>query len=227
MFAVIFEVNPKPDKWDAYLGYAKALRPELLQVDGFIDNIRYRSKRREGWLLSLSSWRDEKALVRWRTHVMHHEIQKKGRFEIFRDYHLRVGQVTTDTHIPNGQNLQEQRLDETETGVAKMLSIIEIQRPINLSENASAEVFADHFDLYKGADGFVEWDIFEAILTPGDFLLLLAWQNARSAEQANLRVAGRERRIRVIRDYGMYDRYEAPQYYPNVIRPADTICHKE
>ena len=23
MFAVIFEVNPKPEQWEAYLGYAK------------------------------------------------------------------------------------------------------------------------------------------------------------------------------------------------------------
>jgi heme-degrading monooxygenase HmoA len=71
MFSVIFEVNPKADQWDAYLGYAKLLRPELVKVDGFIDNFRYGSKRRDGWLLSLSTWRDEKALVRWRTHASH------------------------------------------------------------------------------------------------------------------------------------------------------------
>ena len=67
MFSVIFEVHPGPEQWDAYLGYAKMLRPELEQVDGFIDNIRYRSLTRDGWMLSLSGWRDEKALVRWRT----------------------------------------------------------------------------------------------------------------------------------------------------------------
>ena len=27
MFSVIFEVHPKGDQWDAYLGYAKLLRP--------------------------------------------------------------------------------------------------------------------------------------------------------------------------------------------------------
>ena len=67
MFSVIFEVHPKPDQWDAYLGNAKMLRPELERVDGFVDNIRYKSLTREGWLLSLSGWRDEKAVVRWRT----------------------------------------------------------------------------------------------------------------------------------------------------------------
>ena len=48
MFSVICEVNPKPAQWDAYLGTAKALRRELEQVDGFIDNIRYKSLTREG-----------------------------------------------------------------------------------------------------------------------------------------------------------------------------------
>src|ERR1700682_62839 len=67
MFSVLFEVYPKAEKWDDYLGYAKLLRPELEKVDGFVDNIRYRSLTREGWLLSVSGWRDEKALVRWRT----------------------------------------------------------------------------------------------------------------------------------------------------------------
>ena len=78
MFAVIFEVHPKADQWEAYLGYAKMLRPELEQIDGFVDNIRYRSLTREGWILSLSNWRDEKAVVRWRTKVSHHEIQRKA-----------------------------------------------------------------------------------------------------------------------------------------------------
>ena len=116
MFSVIFEVHPKPDQWDAYLGYAKMLKPELERIDGFVDNIRYRSLTREGWLLSLSGWRDEKALVRWRTQAMHHDVQEKGRVEVFLDYHLRIGQITQDTRLPDGHVLREQRLDETQTG---------------------------------------------------------------------------------------------------------------
>ena len=82
MFSVIFEVHPKPDQWDNYLGNAKMLRPELEQVDGFVDNIRYKSLTREGWILSLSGWRDEKSVVRWRTAQRHHMVQEKGRSEI-------------------------------------------------------------------------------------------------------------------------------------------------
>ena len=34
MFSVLFEVHPKAEQWDAYLGNAKMLRPELEQVEG-------------------------------------------------------------------------------------------------------------------------------------------------------------------------------------------------
>src|ERR1700753_3934262 len=113
MFSVLFEVHPKSDQWDAYLGYAKMLRPELEQVEGFVDNIRYRSLNREGWILSLSNWQNEKAIVRWRTTKSHHEVQELGRGEVLLDYHLRVGQITLDTQLPEGMGLREQRLDET------------------------------------------------------------------------------------------------------------------
>ena len=38
MFSVIFEVHPRPEQWEAYLGNAKMLRPELENIDGFVDN---------------------------------------------------------------------------------------------------------------------------------------------------------------------------------------------
>ena len=100
MFAVIFEVKPRKERKDDYLALAKSLKPELEKIDGFIDNERFGSKRTEGLILSLSIWRDEKAVIRWRTLGMHHEIQAKGRAEIFEDYHLRVGEITADTHVP-------------------------------------------------------------------------------------------------------------------------------
>src|SRR5580692_5009020 len=123
MFSVIFEVHPKPEQWNAYLANAKMLRPELEQVDGFVDNIRYRSLTREGWILSLSGWRDEKSLVRWRTRARHHEVQQKGRDEILADYHLRVGQITADSQVPEGCELTEQRLDVTEVGEGTIVTL--------------------------------------------------------------------------------------------------------
>ena len=222
MFSVLFEVNPKADQWDAYLGYAKLLRPELVQVDGFIDNFRYRSKRRDGWVLSLSTWCNEKALVRWRTHAMHHEVQEKGRFEVFQDYHLRVGQVTADNRVPDGLALSEMRLDETETGASKTISIIEAKRPPGLPDGAPAEEIASRLGLSKVVDGLVEWDVFDAILNSGDLLLLLSWCDAAAAEAGErggtIPDGARVRRIQVVRDYGMFERGEAAQYYPEVRR---------
>ena len=78
MFSVIFEVLPNKENWDDYLDNAKMLRPELEQVDGFVDNIRYKSLTREGWNLSLSYWRDEKSLVRSRAHRGHPPSRSRG-----------------------------------------------------------------------------------------------------------------------------------------------------
>ncbi len=126
MFVVLFEVQPHPELFDEYLGVAKLLRPDLEAIDGFIDNTRFASARTPGRLLSLSTWRDEKALIRWRTQATHHETgQQRGRFEIFADYRLRVAEVTDDTHPPAGIPLQQNRYDETEIGAAKAATILE------------------------------------------------------------------------------------------------------
>ena len=223
MFSVIFEVHPRPERWDDYLGTAKVLRPELERVAGFIDNVRYRSLTRAGWLLSLSGWRDEKAVVRWRTAMRHHVAQQKGRSEILNDYHLRVGQITQDTRIPEGCTLEEQRLDETEVGSATTVCLIDARRDPDAV--AAPDAVARWLGLAPNASGLVAWDVFDALLTPGDIVLLISWKDATSAEaferDVSLPDGARLRRVRVIRDYGMFDRREAPQYYPEV-NPAGT-----
>src|SRR5215471_14488154 len=172
MFAVLFEVHPKSEQWDAYLGYAAMLKPELEQIDGFVDNIRFKSLTRDGWLLSLSNWRDEKALVRWRTRARHHEVQERGRTSVFLDYHLRVGQVTRDTALPAGYALQEQRLDETEVGAGTTAVLIDARRTAGWVEDTAAGDVARWLGLDAGSRDLVDWDVFEAVLTPGDIVLL-------------------------------------------------------
>jgi heme-degrading monooxygenase HmoA len=224
MFSVIFEVRPRTEQWDAYLGYAKMLRPELEQVDGFVDNIRYRSLTREGWILSLSGWRDEKSVVRWRIRMRHHQVQEKGRAEILLDYHLRVGQITQDTRPPQGYALVEQRLDETEVGEGTTVTLVDAKRPPEWVKRAAPDAIATWLGLASDAPGLVSWDVFDAVLTPGDIILLMSWRDQRAAEAFEdtvlLQDGARLRRVRIVRDYGMFDRREAPQYYPDVTRPA-------
>src|SRR3954468_18864368 len=116
MFSVIFEVLPNDGKKDAYLELAKHLKPILETIDGFVDNERFESQLRPGWVLSHSTWRDEKSVVRWRTEGEHHAGREKGRLEIFPDCHLRVGHVGADTDPPKEAPVLERRFDETEVG---------------------------------------------------------------------------------------------------------------
>jgi heme-degrading monooxygenase HmoA len=218
MFAVIFEVKPKTERFDDYLALAKQLKPKLEAIEGFIDNERFKSKRDERRLVSLSIWRDEKALIRWRTHAEHHGVQEKGRFEVFEDYHLRVGEIVSDTDAPNGRSARQQRFDETEIGEAKFVTLTEVT-PAGGGKVAADSLGTD-LGLPHHVDGLIAQEAFESITVPGKLLLLLSWRDADAADAfqpaAPEGKSVRHRRVRVIRDYGMFERREAPQFYPEV-----------
>jgi heme-degrading monooxygenase HmoA len=96
MIAVIFEVQPKPDQKGAYLDAAAMLRPLLAENDGFISIERFESLTTPGKILSLSFWRDEESVAKWRQVEAHRGVQAAGRRSIFADYRLRVAQVLRD-----------------------------------------------------------------------------------------------------------------------------------
>jgi hypothetical protein len=149
----------------------------------------------------------------------HHEVQELGRSQVLSDYHLRVGQITHDTQIPPGFKLEEQRLDETEVGEGTAVTLIDAKRPSEWKQTNNPADCAESLGLAPFI-GFLSWDIFDAVLTPGDLILMLSWRDQSEAEDyegsASLPAGARLRRVRVVRDYGMYDRREAPQYYPDV-----------
>lgn len=96
MIAVIFEVWPKADRRDDYLGHAADLAPLLDGVDGFLSVERFESLTEPGKLLSLSFWRDEGALDKWRNLEEHRRAQAAGRGGVFEDYRLRIAGVVRD-----------------------------------------------------------------------------------------------------------------------------------
>lgn len=96
MIAVIFEVTPAPGRTQEYLDLAASLRPELERFDGFISIERFSSLTTEGKILSLSFWRDEDAVKRWRNVEQHRLAQARGRGGVFLDYRLRVAAVIRD-----------------------------------------------------------------------------------------------------------------------------------
>lgn len=96
MIAVIFEVEPAPGRRQDYLDAAAALRAELATIAGFVSIERFESLARPGRMLSLSFWRDEAAVERWRTLPSHRALQAAGRDGMFVDYRLRVAEVVRD-----------------------------------------------------------------------------------------------------------------------------------
>lgn len=96
MIAVIFEVQPKEGKQEAYLDLAAGLRPLLQEVDGFLSIERFESLTTPGKILSLSFFRDEEAVDNWRALEKHRAAQSAGRASLFDDYRLRVASVIRD-----------------------------------------------------------------------------------------------------------------------------------
>jgi heme-degrading monooxygenase HmoA len=207
MFVVLFEVQPKRAQWDRYLELAEMLRPELLRVRGFIDNERYSSERTEGKLLSLSTWEDEKALIRWRTQARHHDVQGQGRFEVFEDYHLRVGEVLSDS---DEEDLRHSRLDVTEIGATAAVTV--------------TETFADEkMSLPRPSEDLLDAESYSGITVVGKRLTLACWLSEEAADVwiQSQPARARRRHVRVIRDYGMHRREEAPQYFPAMNAVSD------
>jgi heme-degrading monooxygenase HmoA len=214
MFSVIFEVHPKQETFDLYLDLAKGLKPILEGIVGFIDNERFESTRRPGWILSHSTWRDEKSVVRWRTVAKHHDTQQRGRDEVFQDYHLRVGEIVADTTLPAGASIFEQRLDETEVGRAKFVTLTEV-----LPESGvTAAALPDWLSLDRHQPHLIDYDVFASIYNAGKFALLASWRDRPSAEKYSPPASAgvRHRVVRVVRDYGMFDRRESPQFFPEI-----------
>ena len=221
MFSVIFEVLPAEGKKDEYLGLARHLKPIIETIEGFVDNERFESQRRPGWVLSHSTWRDEKSVVRWRTEGEHHAVQGKGRFEIFQDYHLRVGDVRADTDPPKEAPIHERRFDETEVGAAKIVTFTEITPDKGAKFATQIDLLPAHLGLDLKDGAVIDHDVFASIYNPGKLALLVGWNGPNAADAwSPKRVDGieklRHRKIRVVRDYGRFDRREAPQFYPDV-----------
>ncbi len=177
MFAVIFEVCAKPERRDGYLALAGVLRPEVEAIEGFISNERFASRSRPGWLLSLSLWRDEAALIRWRLHARHRTAQALGRSEMFADYRLRVGEVVAEDAQPQG----------------KLATVLE--QPGDAPPPAA-----------------IDGDVFASITQPGHAVALHSWSGHAAAARwrAALPEGAKLRTVRIIRDYGMFSRAEAP-----------------
>ena len=223
MFAVIFDVYPKPERYNDYLALAGMLRPDLEQIDGFLTVERFAARGRPGWILSLSLWRDEAALVRWRTHGRHREAQERGRREIFQDYRLRVGRVVADAIPGQAERRPDQRMadDDRHAHRPTVIALLEVEP----AEGAQIDLAALTRVGVEGLNGFLGSDQFDSIYVQGKVLSRSAWRDETAARAWQARVVehmasralaagptvrARLRLVAIERDYGMFERAQAP-----------------
>lgn len=205
MLALFFEVRPREDGgWDRYLSIAAGLRPLLAEQEGLLFIDRYGSLFHPGTLLSHSLWRDEAALAAWRANGVHSGAQSKGRQDVFDDYRLRVAHVVRTVAPGSPAELAAPRSTYRDPAAcpARFMVVATATGEIPLGKAAPTDMFesinrkGERLWLFDAADEAAASNLIDALCGAG--------ATARACE--------------VERDYGMFDRAEAPQYYPPVAR---------
>jgi heme-degrading monooxygenase HmoA len=210
MIGLFFEVTPRIGHEQAYFDIAAGLRPELMKNEGLVFIDRFKSQSRARVVLSHSMWRDEASLARWRTHAQHHVAQVAGRQQHFEDYRLRIGQCVCEW-LPNEGDPR--------------------QLPENQSYNDPAlqqERFMLAVTTQMPHGGVADSEVFASVSRSSEYILVSSPSTRQEGLNAVQILSSRSelssvRLYLVSRDYGMYDRKEAPQYYPPV-EHSDPAC---
>jgi heme-degrading monooxygenase HmoA len=211
MISQFFEIQVKDGHVDTYMNLAASLKPSLEAMGGCLFIDRFKSLNRENVLLSYQIWQDEGAMVAWRVNAGHHKIQETGREKVFTDYRIRIAQVIHEAR-PGKPVWRPERLTPYNDPARRPPTYI------IASESKKAELPAT-----------TEWrrDSFASMYRPGYFAHLIDLPDYQSGldfgEQLFADPTTEYFRIfEVMRDYGMYDRTEAPQYYPPVSRSSSS-----
>jgi heme-degrading monooxygenase HmoA len=207
MLSQLFEVQIKEGHIDRYMNLAASLRPALAAIGGCLFIDRFRSLTRENLLLSYQIWQDEGAMTAWRVDASHHGVQVIGRDEIFSDYRIRIAQVIHEARPGKPAWQPERRTPYNDPA----------RRPptyVMACESKVAELPVT-----------TQWrrDSFESVYRHGYFAHLVDLPDYQSGLNFGVQLFADPtteyfRIFEVMRDYGMYDRTEAPQYYPPVNR---------
>jgi heme-degrading monooxygenase HmoA len=207
MIALFFEVQTRPGHRDQYLNLAASLRPALEAIGGCLFIDRFSSLTRENLLLSYQIWQDEGAMTAWRVHGHHHEVQTVGREKVFSDYRIRIAQVIHEERPGQPVWQPERRTPYNDPSRRPSTFVL-------VAESKHAELPVQ-----------TEWkrDAFNSVYRDGTFAHLIDVPDQQSGVELGRRLLADStteyfRIVEVMRDYGMFDRTEAPQYYPPVER---------
>ena len=193
MYALFFEVRPKPGHLPHYFEHVDRLRPALARHQGLLFLDRYRSLSDEAVLLSHQHWRDEAAILAWRRDSLHLQSQQAGRYQHFADYRIRVASLVCQWVAGQFSDAAQDKLEAPDEGRFVIAAYIQA------NDGQAA-----------GNAGF------ESVNHQGAFISL---EEASSLSQAQASVRAWSdvpdlqsvRAFRVVRDYGMLERKEAPR----------------
>jgi heme-degrading monooxygenase HmoA len=209
MMSLFFEVEVKPERGDQYLNLAASLKPALDKMGGCLFLDRFRSLSRDNLLLSYQIWQDEAAMTAWRVDAQHHKVQTLGREKVFSDYRLRIAQVIHEARPGKPVWQPERRTPYNDPARRKPTYVL-------VTESKSAKLPARP-----------DWqtDAFTSVYREGHFAHLIDVPEPQAGIAFGDRLFADPtteyvRIVEVIRDYGMYDLTEAPQYYPPIARDA-------
>lgn len=209
MQALLFEMKPHDGHEDHYFRHAAALRPILMQHEGLAFIERYKSLSRPGVILSHSLWRDEASIARWRTNQNHHSSQMAGRYKHFADYRIRISHAL---QYFTGPGHQEQwgttgMYADASSTVDRTITIIRSSRVPNSGQG----------------------EIFESVSETSSFLSVSSFTAQETGHEKFMHALNDDSTLsailaRVSRDYGMYERAEAPQYFRPIGKPEEDSC---
>ena len=201
MQTLLFEVQPREGHEDHYFAHAAKLKPLVMAQSGLLFLDRFQSLSRDGLILSHSRWRDEAAIASWRSNGTHYQTQVAGRMKHFADYRIRI--ATAILH-----------LDEHGT--------------ISASEDKSSywddgakppryhAIIASQDEPYDGTG-----ESFKSVYNEGVYLHVqecktLADGEALMESLKKVDAVQYAYLSHTSRDYGMFERDEAPQFLPEV-----------
>src|SRR5215475_4747187 len=107
-------------------------------------------------------------------------LYRSSVMQSFEDYHLRIGDVISDTNAPSQTLINEQRFDETEIG-ARFATVTELTPQQDVSVSSRIDIVADLVTNISYSS-MVDYDVFASIYNPGKTALLALWENTKSAE---------------------------------------------
>jgi heme-degrading monooxygenase HmoA len=190
--SVLFDVLPKPGHVDQYFSMAAHLKPIVEKNPGFLSVERFANLQKPNWYLSFSCWKNEESLAQWRCQPDHNGAQVCGRNQVFDDYRLRVS--------------AKKQIQELVESRSRELILLLIGQLDAVQEVASSSTLSQH-----------QSKAYQGVLNPKRGLSIYEFAPNASIDDDLFCMKDSEsieiHWFSVVRDYGMFNRAEAPTQF--------------